>query len=138
MKRSLLPALFLAWPLAELFSLLEAAARVGALRTLALMVVAAVFGVAVIRHHGARGLLHLRSALGRGQSPAGPMVETLLAQLAGVLLLVPGFVGDAVAMALLIPPLRRRLAARLAGPSGVSGDDGTRVIEGEFRHRDDA
>lgn len=137
MKRSLLPALFLAWPLAELFSLLEAAARVGALRTLALMVVAAVCGVAVIRHHGARGLLHLRSALGQGQSPAGPMVETLLAQLAGVLL-VPGFVGDAVAMALLIPPLRRRLAARLAGPSGVSGDDGTRVIEGEFRHRDDA
>ena len=138
MNRSLLPVLFLAWPLAELFSLLEVAARIGALRTVVLLMLAAVLGVAVIHHHGARGLLHLRSALTQGRSPAGPMVETLLAQLAGVLLLVPGFVGDAVAMALLIPPLRRRLAARLAGPPGDGGDDGTRVIEGEFRRRDDA
>jgi len=138
MNRSLLSVLFLAWPLAELFSLLDAAARVGVLRTLALMMVAAVFGVAVIHHHGARGLLHLRSALTQGQSPAGPMVETLLAQLAGVLLLVPGFVGDVLAIGLLVPPLRRKLAARLAGPPGTGGGDGTRVIEGEFRRRDDA
>ncbi len=60
--------------------------------------------------------------------------------LAGALLLTPGFVTDAVGLALLLPPVRalvrRSLAAYatrrlLGGPAGPGRRSGGRVVEGE-------
>jgi UPF0716 protein FxsA len=136
MLRFLPVTLFVALPLAELYTLLAVAARIGALRTVALLVLAGVAGVAVMRQVGVRGVLHLRDALGRGQSPAQPMLEILLMQLAALLLIVPGFIGDAVALGLLLPPLRRWLAARLSPPMAAETRTEVHVIEGEFRRRD--
>jgi UPF0716 protein FxsA len=130
------PALVVVLPLAELYSLLAVGARIGAARTFLLLLLAAGAGVAVMRHYGTLGLPRLHRALASGQPPAQPMLELLLAQLAGVLLIVPGFIGDAVALCLLVPPLRRRLAARLAGPP-ADGHVEVHVIEGEFRRRDE-
>jgi UPF0716 protein FxsA len=130
------PALVIVLPLAELYSLLAVGARIGAARTFLLVLLAAAAGVAVMRHYGTLGLLRLHRALASGQAPAQPMLELLLAQLAGVLLIVPGFIGDVVAVCLLLPALRRRLAARLAGPP-PTGHVEVHVIEGEFRRRDE-
>lgn len=137
MLRFLPVTLFVTLPLAELYTLLAVAARIGALRTVALLVLGGVAGVAVMRHVGVRGVLQLRNALSRGQSSAQPMVEILLMQLAGLLLIVPGFIGDAVALGLLLPPLRRWLARRLSPPMTVEAHTEVHVIEGEFRRRDD-
>jgi UPF0716 protein FxsA len=136
MLRFLAILCFVGLPIAELYGLLVVGARIGALPTLLLLMLAAAAGVGVMRHHGARGLWQIREALGSGQSPAQPVLETLLAQVAGVLLILPGFIGDAVALVLLLPPLRRGLARRLAG-SATNQPPDTRVIEGEFRRRDD-
>jgi UPF0716 protein FxsA len=136
MLRFLVILCFVGLPIAELYGLLAVGARIGALRTLLLLMLAAAAGVGVMRHYGVRGLWQMRDALGSGQSPAQPMIETLLAQIAGALLILPGFIGDAVALALLLPPLRRGLARRLAGSATVAQSE-TRVIEGEFRRRDD-
>ena len=111
---------------------------IGALTTLLLLILGAVAGTAVMRYHGIASLARLRSALAGGQSPARPMLEALLAQLAGVLLVVPGFITDAVGVCLLITPLRRWLATRLAGPPGAGSGAQVHIIEGEFRRRDDA
>lgn len=138
MLRFLPVTLFVALPLAELYTLVVVGARIGALRTIALLILAGIGGAAVMRHFGARGLLQLRDALGRGQSPAQPMVEIGLAQLAGLLLILPGFIGDAVALGLLLPPLRRWLARRLSPPMAAETRTEVHVIEGEFRRRDDA
>lgn len=129
--------LFIALPLAELYSMLAVGARIGALRTLLLLVLAAAAGVGVMRHYGARGLLRLHEALRGGQSPAQPMVEIALAQVAGLLLVLPGFIGDGVALCLLLPPLRRWLARHLSGPATAGAHTEAHVIEGEFRRRDD-
>lgn len=138
MLRFLPVTLFVALPLTEIYTLLVVGARIGALRTIALLVLAGMAGVAVMRHFGARGLLQLRVALGRGQSPAQPMLEIALAQLAGLLLIVPGFIGDAVALGLLVAPLRRWLARRLSPPITVESHTEVHIIEGEFRRRDGA
>jgi UPF0716 protein FxsA len=138
MLRFLAILCFVGLPIAELYGLLVVGARIGALPTLLLLMLAAAAGVGVMRHHGVRGLWQMRDALGSGQSPAQPMLETLLAQIAGVLLILPGFIGDAVALALLLPPLRRCLARRLMGAANGQQQADTHVIEGEFRRRDDA
>jgi UPF0716 protein FxsA len=138
MLRFLPITLFVALPLAELYTLLAVAARIGALRTVALLVLAGMAGVAVMRRVGVRGVLHLRDTLGRGQSPAQPMLEILLMQLAALLLIVPGFISDAVALGLLLAPLRRWLARRVSTPMAPgSRAQAHDVIEGEFRRRDD-
>ncbi|MGE0811391.1 MAG: FxsA family protein [Immundisolibacter sp.] len=136
MLRFLPVTLFVVLPLAELYTLLVVGAHIGALRTIALLILAGMGGAAVMRHFGARGLLQLRDALGRGQSPAQPMVEIALAQLAGLLLILPGFIGDAIALGLLLPPLRHWLARRLSPPMVAESRTEVHVIEGEFRRRD--
>jgi len=138
MPRFVYLAVFLGLPLAELYLLLLTAARIGALTTLLLLMLGVGAGLAVMRHHGMASLTRLRSALDRGQSPAGPMLEALLAQLAGILLVLPGFISDAVAVCLLITPIRRWLAARVARPAGAATSTQVHVIEGDYRRRDDA
>ena len=138
MPRFVSLAVFVGLPMAELYLLLLTAARIGALTTLLLLILGVGAGMAVMRHHGMASLTRLRSALDRGQSPARPMLEALLAQLAGVLLVLPGFISDAVAVCLLITPLRRWLAARLAGPAGVATSTEVHIIEGDYRRRDDS
>jgi len=53
------------------------------------------------------------------------------------MLLLPGFLTDALGFLLLVPPLRRLLIGRfvrvIPAPPGPRSEDGTRVIEGEFR-----
>lgn len=131
-------ALFLGLPMAELYLLLLAAAKIGALTTLLLLILGAGAGLAVMRHHGMASLQRLRSALAGGQSPARPMLEALLAQVAGALLVLPGFISDAMAVCLLIAPVRRRLAARLTGSASAATSTEAHVIEGDYRRRDDA
>lgn len=137
MRRFAFFAIFVGLPLAELYLLLLAAARLGALTTLLLLILAAFAGTAVMRHYGLASLPRLRSALAGGQSPARPMLEAMLAQLAGLLLILPGFISDAVAVCLLIAPLRRWLAARMAGPDGAVSSAEVHIIEGEFSRRDE-
>jgi UPF0716 protein FxsA len=137
MRRFAFFAIFVGLPLAELYLVLLAAARLGALTTLLLLILGVVAGSAVMRYHGIASVARLRSALAGGQSPAGPMLEAVLAQLAGLLLVMPGFITDTVGVCLLIAPLRRWLATRLAGPPGPGSGTQVRIIEGEFRSRDE-
>lgn len=123
-------------PLLELYLVLRVAQAAGALATLMMLLGGAVAGVMVMRHYGRASLARLRAALVGGQSPAGPMLDALLAQLAGGLLILPGFCSDALAICLLIRPLRRWLARRLAGPAGAQAASEVRIIEGEFERRD--
>ncbi len=138
MPRFVFLAVFVGLPIGELYLLLLAAAQIGALTTLLLLILGAGTGLAVMRHYGMVSLQRLRSALAGGQSPARPMLEALLAQIAGALLILPGFISDAVAVCLLLTPLRRWLAARLAGPASTATRAEGRVIDGDYRKRDDA
>ena len=61
--------------------------------------------------------------------------------IAGLMLLLPGFITDALGFLLLIPPLRRRLILRFVRAVPVhprpGQGPGPRVIEGEFRRERD-
>jgi UPF0716 protein FxsA len=63
----------------------------------------------VVRVAPARGLARLRDTLGAGRPPGPGLLDGALALLAGPLLIVPGFVTDALAVLLLVPVVRRGL-----------------------------
>jgi UPF0716 protein FxsA len=106
----------LAWPVVELAVLIEVGTRLGVWLTLLLLLTGGVAGVLVLRAVGAAAIRRLTAqARPPGAVPPSgrPGAETALVVLAGLLLIVPGLLSDVAGGALLLPPVRRRLARRI-------------------------
>jgi UPF0716 protein FxsA len=134
--------LFFTVPLVEIYVLIEVGGVIGAWPTIALVVLTAVIGAALIRAQGLATISRVQQELERGELPAVSIIEGALLLVAGALLLTPGFVTDTIGFLILVPPLRRRaveafVARRLVVTGGRDGTGGPRVIEGEFRREDD-
>ncbi|MCF7984360.1 MAG: FxsA family protein [Thiohalocapsa sp.] len=134
--------LFVAAPLIELYFLIQVGSVIGALPTIALSVLTAVIGGALVRLQGVAVLMRVREMLERDEMPALEMLDGAVLLVCGFALLLPGFVTDAVGFLLLIPPLRHWLIRRYVHVVPVDAaarprERGPRVIEGEFRRDDD-
>jgi UPF0716 protein FxsA len=134
----------IAIPLIEIGLFIEAGGLIGLWPTLALVLLAAMAGLWVIRMQGIRATARLRAALNGPGNPAEPLGHGALIVLAGVLLLVPGFFTDALGLLLLVPPVRRTILRRLGAQVRVAGFAADRmpprhepwrpeVIDGEFQ-----
>jgi UPF0716 protein FxsA len=130
-----------AWALAEIASLVAFGRAVGVAPTLAWVMVAAVLGGLLVRSQGFAHARRMRAAMAQGQLPAGPLFDGMAMVVAGLLLIVPGLLGDALAVALLLPQVRRGLLGALIPrflggvdrrPGGRTAESAT-VIEGEAR-----
>lgn len=133
--------LFIGLPLIELYILIQVGAEIGAFSTILLSVLTAVLGAWLVRHQGFSVLRRVRELLDRHELPAIEVVDGALLLVAGLCLLLPGFVTDSFGFMLLIPPLRRILIIRVLGvrpvpappPDRARADLHIRVIEGECR-----
>jgi UPF0716 protein FxsA len=94
-------------------------------------------GAALLRSQGLAMAQQAQSQMRQGEMPIGPLFDGACLALAGILLLLPGFVTDLLALPLFMPPfrrlLRRILAKQFGGRTnrpGRSAQSG--VIEGEW------
>lgn len=101
-------------PLAEIGVFIEVGSRIGLLTTLAAIFVTALMGTALLRHQGLATLLRVRESLEQGRLPVDEVFDGLCLLVAGVLLLTPGFVTDAMGFLLFVPPVRKGLVRGLA------------------------
>jgi len=111
----LLPLLLIGLPLAEIALLIEAGRLLGALPVLLLLLAAALAGGLLIRRQSVASVGAVRAALARNEAPTGALLDAACGFAAGLLLILPGFLSDLAALALLIRPLRHALARRLVG-----------------------
>lgn len=126
--------LFVLTPLIELYVLIEVGGAIGGLPTIAMCLATAAIGGFLVRSQGLATLTHARRELHQGHVPAESAVHGLLLALAGVLLLTPGFVTDAIGFALLVPAWRRRLIGMLLPqPGGGRGWIEAEIIDTEER-----
>ena len=93
-------------PIAELIVTFKVAGVFGWLDTLALLVLISVVGAWLVRRQGLTMVMRIQRELSSGKVPTKPLVDGLLLLVAGVLLLTPGFITDAVGILLLFPPTR--------------------------------
>lgn len=138
----LLFLIFVAVPIVEIYLLLEVGGVIGAIPTIALVVLTAAAGAALVRTQGFSTIMHVRRSMEAGEVPAVAIIEGIVLLVAGALLLTPGFLTDAFGFGCLIPPLRRALILRFVearvirthhpGPVSRHGH----VIEGEFKRED--
>lgn len=104
--------------------------RIGGLLTVILTVVTAAVGISAVREQGALALARLqRSQLEQQKTPEPAVVaEGVLLAVAGIYLLIPGFITDGLGALLLLPPIRRAVAAwlgsRMGPPPGAGGPGG--------------
>lgn len=111
MIRILLPLALIAVPLIEIALFVVVGGRIGILATIAVVVATAIAGAALLRLQGLEVIARARRAAEEGQMPIDSVVDGVFLFAAGLLLLTPGFLTDAIGFLLFVPPLRRRLAA---------------------------
>ncbi len=93
----------------------------GVLTTLLLLVLTSMLGFAVIRDQGVAAAYQSVQTM-RGGRPLNPeSMPNPIKMIAGLLLILPGFVTDSIGLLLLFPPLRRLIEKRLVR-SGVIFD----------------
>ncbi|WP_437281800.1 FxsA family protein [Sorangium sp. So ce375] len=103
--------LFTALPILELWLLVSIGGIIGFWPTVAIALGTAILGAALARREGLKVLAAWRGAMEAGRVPDEGLTEGLLVLLGGVLLVVPGVLTDAAGLVLLLPPVRRRIAA---------------------------
>ena len=143
----LILALLIALPFVELAVLVQVAKATSVLDTIGLLILVSMVGVWLAKRAGLGVIDRMRRTQAAGEVPSRELMDGALILVAAVLLLIPGFVTDLVAVLLLLPPTRvavRTLALRrlrtssrfvVVGP-GVGGAGGAgRGAAG--RHGDD-
>lgn len=93
-------------PLADALLLVYVAMRIGAVPTVALVVLTALVGLLFVRAEGRHTLRRLQEKLARGEPPTDELLDGALLIAAGAFLLTPGLVTDAVGFLLVLPPTR--------------------------------
>jgi len=150
-------ALFIAVPIVEMVVLIQVGQQIGALWTIALVLLTAFIGINLLRHQGLATLSRATWRIQSGQIPAKEMLEGILLAVGGALLLTPGFVTDAIGFLLLVPFTRQFFALRLMGrfkafssANGAAGSFGPQgfgqggfnsdesIIDGDFEAPKDA
>lgn len=101
-------------PVIEIAVIIAVGQRIGLLPTIALLVGAGLLGALLLRQQGMATLMRLRGDLAERRMPARALADTMMIGLAAVLMVLPGFLSDIVALALLIPPVRGAIYAALA------------------------
>ncbi len=110
----MLALLFLVVPLVELYLIIQVGELIGALNTIAVLILMGIVGGWLMKREGVGVLRRVRTQLQRGQVPARELVDGFLILFGGALMLAPGFLTDLLGLSLLVPPLRAMVRATLA------------------------
>lgn len=116
-------------PLMELAAFIAVAAAIGFGPAFGLILLGSAAGMLLLRHAGGSHISRIRVAMADGN------FSTLQADgtggvilLAGILLLIPGFITDAIGLVLLVAPLRRMLFA-MAGFRAAASSPADGVVD---------
>ena len=157
--------LFIFVPIIEIGLFIKVGGFLGFWPTIALVLITAFVGASLVRSQGLQTLMNVQSRLQQGELPAQQIVEGVMLAVAGVLLLTPGFMTDALGMLILLPAPRAAIAKYLMskmvvrsvgggfqGGFGAQGgfeqdpfqrnpfhqsDEKGNTFEGEFERKDD-
>jgi UPF0716 protein FxsA len=126
--------LLLAVPVVEVFVFIEVGLAVGWTVATVLLVGTSLLGVALLRVQGRSALRRVSLAVSEGRPAGGAALDGALGFLGCILLVVPGFVTDALGALLLFLPARaflrrwvsRRYAGRVVSFAATAGRFGPR------------
>lgn len=116
-------------PLIEISVFIWVGGVIGVLPTILLTILTAVAGTLMLRQQGLSLVMRMQSELDAGRVPGKDLMHGAMIVIASLLLLIPGFVTDAIGLLLFIPPVRDLLARFIISRSDVV------VVQGGSRYR---
>ncbi len=133
-------------PIGEIVILVKVSKIIGFWETIGAVILTALVGTHLLRQQGLVILKKAKASMDENRFPVDEVFDGLCLLLAGAFLLTPGFITDAIGLALFVAPfravlrlgLRRVLTARghlhVHGPGPGSGPvpGGGPIIDGEF------
>ena len=148
-------ALFVAVPLIEIGLFIQVGGAIGLWPTLAIVLITALVGTAMMRAQGALAMRNLQQSFAALDDPTEPLAHGAMILFSGALLITPGFFTDTIGFLLLFPPIRQALFTFLRGRVNIATftaatmrpEDGPRcgvretapgddIIDGEFTEVD--
>ncbi|MGV3548202.1 FxsA family protein [Rhizobium sp.] len=126
----LIPVLLLFVPAIEIVVFIKVGQAIGAWKVLALVFLSAILGAFLLRYQSIGVIRRLDRDLRQGRTPDASLFDGFLIVVGGVLLIIPGFVSDAVGLLLMIPLVRRIIRNFIKARVTVKGFSGNR---GGFR-----
>lgn len=112
--------LFLLLVLGEIAVFIRVGEAIGLLATLGLTLFGMIAGALLLRWHGMATLMRVRAEMEAGRTPARPLAEGALLAAGALLLILPGFLTDAIGILLFVPPVREALWRALRSRIKVS------------------
>ncbi|MEH6404384.1 MAG: FxsA family protein [Sneathiella sp.] len=124
-------AILIGIPVIEISVFIQVGGEIGAFNTIFLTILTAVTGVALLRMQGLSVLMKAQETLNKGETPLNEIFSGILLALAGLFLLIPGFVTDGIGFLLFLPPLRNAIAHWLARTVKINGVGGFKASSGQ-------
>lgn len=99
--------IFIIVPLLELYVIIEVSSRIGLLETIVVLIVISILGAALAKREGYNAVQRIQEEMAQGRMPGDPLIEGGVILAGAILLLTPGFLTDALGLAMLFPPTRK-------------------------------
>lgn|GEM_PF-1893374 len=96
----------------EIAAFVAVADRIGVLWALLVLFGVSAMGPFIVKRVGIGVLAHTQERLAKGELPTGELLDGIVVLIGGALITVPGFVGDAIGLALMVGPLRHAVIRR--------------------------
>ena len=106
MRLPIIPLFLLALPFLEIAGFVIVGGEIGVLPTLGLVVATGVLGAILMRAQGFGVMARIQAELQAERDPGRELAHGVMILLAGILLLIPGFVTDIMGILLFLPPIR--------------------------------
>jgi UPF0716 protein FxsA len=102
------------WPFIEIAGFIYVGEHIGILPTIALILASSALGAALLRVQGIAVLQKMQAEMRAGRVPARELGHGAFITLAGLCLLIPGFISDIIGLLLFLPPVRALILTLLA------------------------
>ncbi len=101
-------------PIGEIAILIKVGKIIGFWETIGAVILTALIGTHLLRRQGLAVLKKVQASISENRFPVDEVFDGLSLLFAGALLLTPGFITDAIGLALFVPPFRAVLRLGLA------------------------
>lgn len=108
-----LALLFIAIPAVEIYLIIKVGSLIGAGATFGVIILTGIAGAALAKSQGLAAGRAVQQAMMGGGEIGTSLAGAALILVAGVMMLTPGFLTDLCGLALLIPPIRHRVATAI-------------------------
>jgi UPF0716 protein FxsA len=117
-------------PIVEIYLFIQVSQAIGFWNALGILILVSLVGIWLAKRSGSRVWARFNEQLAAGKTISKEVADGVCLLLAGALLVIPGFLTDAVGLVLLLPPVRSVVRRAVIGR--YSGRTQVRVIKASY------